>query len=163
MLDALLPVLTPLVAVGCGLIAGVFFAFSAFIMAALARLPPAHGVAAMQSINVVVLNPVFLGVFLGTAIGCVLLAVAAALAWDRPGAALLLGGGLAYLLGTVFVTMRCNVPRNEALARVDPAGPAAAALWREYLRGWTRWNHVRTIAAGLALASLMLALRRLAG
>lgn len=162
MIDALL-VVTPIVAVGCGLIAGVFFAFSAFVMAALARLPAAHGVAAMQSINVVVLNPVFLGVFLGTAAGCALLAVAGALAWGRPGAALLLAGGLAYLLGTVLVTGRCNVPCNAALARVDPAGPDAAALWQEYVRSWTRWNHVRTIAAGLAMTALMLALRRLDG
>jgi uncharacterized membrane protein len=34
-------------ALGCGLIAGVFFAFSSFVMRALARLPPARGVAAM--------------------------------------------------------------------------------------------------------------------
>src|SRR3954453_3000242 len=58
-------------ALGCGLIAGVFFAFSTFVMKALARLPADEGMAAMQSINVVVLNPMFLGVFLGTAALCV--------------------------------------------------------------------------------------------
>jgi len=44
-------ILTLVSALGCGLIAGVFFAFSAFVMKALARLPPAQGIAAMQSIN----------------------------------------------------------------------------------------------------------------
>ena len=53
-------------AVGSGLIGGVFFAFSTFIMQALARMPAAQGIAAMQHINVTVLNPWFLGVFMGT-------------------------------------------------------------------------------------------------
>lgn len=44
-------VLKLLAALGCGLIAGVFFAFSTFVMSALARLQPAQGIAAMQSIN----------------------------------------------------------------------------------------------------------------
>jgi uncharacterized membrane protein len=63
-LDALLFALTLFAALGCGLIAGVFFAFSAFVMKALGRLPPAEGIAAMQSINIAVINPVFLTAFL---------------------------------------------------------------------------------------------------
>ncbi|WP_010496926.1 hypothetical protein [Paenibacillus elgii] len=46
-------------ALGSGLIAGLFFAFSTFVMSALARLPAEQGIAAMQSINVTVLNPLF--------------------------------------------------------------------------------------------------------
>jgi len=80
-------------AIGSGLIAGVFFAFSSFVMPALRRLPAAQGVAAMQSINIMVLNPMFLGVFLGTAIGCLLLVVIALLNWHKPGATCLGAGG----------------------------------------------------------------------
>ena len=47
---------------GSGVVGGVFFAFSSFVMAALARRPAHEGIAAMQSINVVVLNRSFLGV-----------------------------------------------------------------------------------------------------
>ena len=43
-------------ALGGGLMAGLFFAFSNSVMGALARLPAAQGVAAMNSINVVILN-----------------------------------------------------------------------------------------------------------
>ena len=32
-------------AIGCGLVAGIFFAFSSFVMAALGRLPSDHGIA----------------------------------------------------------------------------------------------------------------------
>jgi uncharacterized membrane protein len=44
---------------GSALIGGIFFAFSSFVMKALARVPSPEGIAAMQSINVVVLNPSF--------------------------------------------------------------------------------------------------------
>jgi uncharacterized membrane protein len=57
--------LTFVAAVGSGLVAGIFFAFSNFVMKALARVPPAQGIAAMQSINVVVLNRWFFAVFFG--------------------------------------------------------------------------------------------------
>jgi uncharacterized membrane protein len=40
-------------ALGCGLVAGVFFAFSTFVMNALTRLAPKEGIAAMQSIRLV--------------------------------------------------------------------------------------------------------------
>src|SRR6266540_3612102 len=108
--------LTLLSAIGCGLIGGVFFAFSTFVMKALAALSPPQGIAAMKSINTAVLNPMFLGLFLGTAVGCVILGVSSLLTWQKPGAPLLLTGGTLYLLGTFVVTMVCNVPRNDALA-----------------------------------------------
>ena len=53
---------------GTALIGGVFFAFSSFVMKALARVPSPEGIAAMQSINVTVLNASFLGAFMGTAV-----------------------------------------------------------------------------------------------
>lgn len=156
--DDLLFVLTLLSALGCGLIAGVFFAFSTFVMKALARLPPAQGIAAMQSINVAVINPWFMAAFLGTAGACAVLAVSSLLAWQEPGAAYRLAGSLLYLAGTLLVTLACNVPRNDALAAVDPASPESARLWTGYVASWTAWNHVRTAAALLGAAALTLAL-----
>lgn len=50
-MHGLLYPLTVITAVGRGLAAGVFFAFSTFVMKALTRLRPAHAVAAMQEIN----------------------------------------------------------------------------------------------------------------
>ena len=116
-------------ALGAGLIAGTFFAFSNFVMAALARLPPAQGIAAMQAINLVVLNRAFLGVLFGTAVACAILALAALLRWEAPEAAWSLIGSLLYLLGTLTVTIAGNVPLNRSLAAVAPADPAAAPIW----------------------------------
>jgi uncharacterized membrane protein len=157
--DGLLFALTLFAALGCGLIAGVFFAFSAFVMKAFARLPPGEGMAAMQAVNVAVLNPLFLSVFLGTAAASVVAIVFSWLRWHEAGAVYLLAGGLLYLAGTFLVTTVFNVPRNNALAAVAPTDPNGASLWGSYLASWTAWNHVRTIAALAAAAAFTLALR----
>jgi len=154
MIDELLFTLTFITALGCGLVAGVFYAFSTFGMKALARLPAAQGITAMQSMNVVVINPWFMGAFFGTAAACVLVVVFSLLRWNEAGAVYLLSGGLAYLIGAILVTMVFNVPRNDALASVDPASAAGARLWDGYVTSWTAWNHVRT-AAALAAAVLL--------
>ena len=145
-------------AVGCGLIAGVFFAFSTFVMSALARLQASHGIAAMQSINITAINPLFMTVLFGTAAACIFLAVSSLLKWHQPGAAYLLLGSLLYLIGTVGVTIMFNVPLNEALAKVEPSSSEGASLWASYLTNWTNWNHIRATAALAAAASLTIAL-----
>ena len=153
--DTWLIALTFLTALGCALVAGIFLAFSSFVMGALARINPPAGIAAMQSINVVVLNPGFLGLFMGTALACAVLFVYALMHWQSPAALCLAAGSLCYVLGTFGVTMVFNVPRNNALARLDPSAAEAAGFWRGYVSGWTMWNHVRTLAA-LAAAVLLL-------
>jgi uncharacterized membrane protein len=159
-LDLFLSSLALVAGLACGLVAGVFFAFSTFVMKALARIAPSEGIAAMQSINVVVLNAWFLSLFLGTAALCVVALVVSLLRWNESGIAWMLAGGLLYLAGTVLVTVACNVPRNEALAKVAPSEPAAANFWARYVAGWTAWNHVRTAAALAAAACFGAALAR---
>ncbi len=132
---------------GCGLIAGVFFAFSTFVMKALSRLSPREGITAMQSINITVLNPLFLGVFLGTAVACILLLAWSLFRWHQTGSGYLLAGSTLYLLGSLMVTGIFNVPKNEALAKVDALDANSEILWSNYVAKWTTWNHVRTIAS----------------
>jgi uncharacterized membrane protein len=156
--DGLLCILTFVTALGCGLIAGLFFAFSVAVMQALGRLPPAGGIAAMQSINSTILNPLFLSVFLGTAAGCALVMIIALARWHSPGSVYSLVGGTLYLVGSLLVTVVCNVPKNEALAAVAPADPDGANLWAGYLTSWTTWNHVRTVASLAAASSLIIGL-----
>lgn len=145
-------------AVCAGTIGGVFFAFSAFVMQALEALPAAHGMAAMQRINVTVITPLFLGVFIGTA---PLLGVTAWMAHGaEPSAAFrwLVGSSLVYLVGSVGVTMVFNVPRNDRLARLDPDSPTDQDDWTVYVREWTVWNHVRCVASLLAAAGAAVAI-----
>lgn len=157
-IDVLLFGLTLFAALGCGLMAGVFFAFSAFVMKALSRLPPAEGIAAMQSINIAVINPVFLSAFLGTAAACVLAIISSILRWHDPSSVYLLAGSLLYLVGSFLVTVAFNIPRNDALALLAPTDPDSADRWAGYLTSWTAWNHVRTVAALAAAALFAIAL-----
>jgi uncharacterized membrane protein len=144
---------------GCGLIAGVFFAFSTFVMSALAQRPNAEGIAAMQAINITVINPLFMGVFLGTALACIFLLISSLSKWHQPGTIYLLVGSLLYLVGTVGVTIAFNVPLNDALAKVEPGSTDGASLWATYLTNWTLWNHARTVAAIASSVMFIISLR----
>jgi len=117
------------------------------------------GIAAMQSINVVVINPWFMGAFLGTAVICVLLAGTALFHWQRPASPYLLAGSMFYVLGSLLVTMRFNVPRNNALAIVDAAanGPT---VWAQFVAEWSVWNHVRSIASLLAASAFTIGITK---
>lgn len=157
-MDQLLPVLSITALLGSALVAGVFFTFSSFVMKALARLPAAEGIAAMQSINIVVINRSFLGVFIGTAVISLAMAVVAILDWGHPAALFHLGGAGLYLIGTFLVTGVRNVPLNDELAALTPDQDEARDTWDRYVRQWTIWNHVRTIAALVAALSYCLGL-----
>lgn len=132
---------------GAAVVGGIFFAFSNFVMQALNRLSAAEGIAAMQSINVVVLNRWFLGVFMGTAALCLLLAGIAVTRWQEPAAPWLLGGAVLYVVGTLIVTIAGNVPLNERLAGLDRDEPESAVFWKHYFDRWTRLNSGRALAA----------------
>ncbi len=149
----LMDILTFVAVLGSGVVAGIFFAFSTFVMRALGQLPANQGIAAMKAINVTVLNPWFFLAFFGTGAVCLpvaFLALGSAAGTHR---AYLLAGCALYLLGCLLVTVACNVPLNDRLASTEPDSSGAEALWANYLSHWTRWNHVRT-AASLAAAAL---------
>ncbi|WP_219907601.1 DUF1772 domain-containing protein [Aphanothece hegewaldii] len=112
----------------------------------------------MQSINITVINPLFMGVLLGTAAVCIFLAIFSLSRWHQPDAVYLLVGSLLYLIGTIGVTIVCNVPLNDALATVEPSSTNGANLWVSYLKNWTFWNHIRTITALAAATSFTIAL-----
>lgn len=149
-LSIALTVLVIATALGAATVGGVFFAFSTFVMRALGERPPAEGKAAMVAVNRVILGSAFMPVFFGTAVLALALAIYGGVV--RSGASgWLLSGALAYLAGSIWVTIAFNVPRNVALGRAD--GADEEAVWKDYLVRWTRWNHVRTIAC---LASAVL-------
>jgi uncharacterized membrane protein len=150
-----------LAAVGSGLMSGLLFAFSNFVMTALSQQSPDSAVRTMQAINISILNPLFLVVFLATAVASLALAAAAVRGRARPAAPWLIAGAALYLLGTVGVTMAFNVPLNDRLAVLDAASVETARFWLIYLSQWMQWNHVRTIAAIMATASFIVATRQL--
>lgn len=149
-MSTLLTIATVVAIVCSALIGGIFFAFSNFIMKALERVPSAEGIRAMQTINVTVLNPGFLGVFMGTAVVGLILAIAAIAGWGSAHSPYLLGGGVAYIGGTWLVTGIGNVPLNNKLAVVKPDDAESAEVWEQYVQNWVRLNTQRAGAALLA-------------
>jgi uncharacterized membrane protein len=151
--------LTFATALGCGLSAGVFFAFSSFVMPALDRLAPAQSIRAMNSVNKLAVTPVFMTALFGTALACAVLGVWAVTSWGERPAAFALAGCALFLAGAIVVTIAANVPLNDALMKVDPEATDAATRWSTYLSDWTPWNHVRAVTAIAASGLLIAALR----
>jgi len=143
-----------LAALFCGLMAGFFFAFSFLVMRALEVQPGVAGMPVMQTINVVVFNPVFGLAFSATPAFCVFAMNTALVHRREPAANYALAGGALYLAGTLYVTAFGNVPLNDALAAVPATSSGAAEMWATYLREWVPWNHLRTGAAFLAAGLL---------
>src|SRR6185369_318618 len=99
-------------AIGCGLLAGLYFAFSAFIMTALGRIAQTSGIMAMNAINVVIVQSLFMPLFIGTTLSSLALAVAAIIRWGEAGASAMLVGGILYVVGMFLCTAVINVPLN---------------------------------------------------
>ncbi|MBG0568596.1 anthrone oxygenase family protein [Actinoplanes aureus] len=147
-------VLAAATTIGSGLLAGVFFAFSAFVMSGLRRLPEASGAAAMRSINVTAQRPPLMIALFGVSALCVVMIVRALATWSRPGAAWLLVGAILTIVGAFGVTAAINVPLNN---RLD----AGTVTWSQFLAGWDPANHARTILCLVGCAVLLVgALRR---
>lgn len=141
-------------AVGCGLMAGLLFAFSNFVMRALLQQPPESGIRTMQAVNSLIQNPTFFVLFFGTTTAALFLSVTSALHLSQNGSTLLLLGSLLYLLGTFGVTVVFNVPLNNALAGHAASTSDAAQFWQSYVAQWLKWNHVRTVTSVSAAAML---------
>lgn len=159
-MNQLLYSLTFASALGSGLLAGVFFAFSAFVMVAFARLSADQGISAMQSINTTIVQSLFILVFMGTTLLSIILGIASFIRFGTAGSAYMLSGSLLIFVGVFLVTLVCNVPLNNTLASVIPGSLEGARVWKEYQAGWIPWNHVRTIASIAALVCFIIALRK---
>ena len=153
------PILAFLAILTAALNAGLFFIFSVCIMAALARLSPAEGAAAMNAINVVIQNPLFFAAFFGAALLSLVLAV---LGFLQGGAGGLMAaiGGIVFLVSVIGVTVVVNVPLNDALAAAPAGSAEQTALWQRYLDVWTVWNHVRTFGSLASVGLFALAFRQ---
>jgi uncharacterized membrane protein len=141
-------VLTAAAIVGSGLLAGVFFAFSAFVMSGLRRLPDPDGAAAMRSMNVTAQRPPLMIALLSVSILCVVIIVRAVATWPRPGAAWLLAGAILTIAGALGVTAAINVPLNN---RLD----AGTVTWSQFLAAWDPANHARTVLCLAGCAVLL--------
>jgi uncharacterized membrane protein len=154
--DSILPYIVIAAIVGAGVVTGLLFAFSNFMMRALAELQPDHGMFAMQQINEKIINPLFLFFFLGTPLLCLMIAGYCLLHLNDTHSVLLLFGSIGYIIGPFGITVRCNVPLNDKLAAIQPT--EGADLWSHYQVNWQRCNHIRTYIGLVSIILLCLGL-----
>lgn len=141
------------------LVAGVFLAFSDFIMRSLAITAGTGGVEAMQAINREVFRWIFMTLFLGMAAGSVAAAGYAWFAVDGVEGLLIIAAAFVYLVGCFGVTVFFNVPMNEALAGMSSPSEATREYWlRTYAPRWTFWNSIRTGASAISAWLLLMGL-----
>ena len=139
-------------ALGAGLMAGVYFAFSGFIMRAFDQLGPERATDAMNAINDVILRSWFMALFFGSTLLYAVLAVVALVDADLAGRWWLFAAGVAYVVGMFVCTAAFNVPLNNRLAADQPDSAARDQMWQLYYRTWTRWNSLRAVCSLLAMA-----------
>jgi uncharacterized membrane protein len=139
-----------------GLMGGVLFGFSTFVMPALNRLPASEAVAAMQSINKTA--PGALGLpLMVSGVGSAVVGAWVLTRGDVSGSAkaLIVAGAAAGVLA-LGVTAAYHIPRNNQLDTVAAASTEAGPAWELYCPGWVSMNHVRTalslVSAGLVIA-----------
>lgn len=134
-------------ALSSGLMAGVYFAFSGFIMQAFGKINTVQSIAAMNAINKTILRSLFMPLFFGSALVSVFLIIIALAQWGETGVELTLMAGAVYFVGMFVCTVLFNVPLNNSLARLDPSSVNAHHVWSHYSKTWTYWNHVRTVSS----------------
>ena len=150
--------LTLVAAVGAGLSAGVYLAFSTVVVPGLNTRTPREAIVAMNAINhAAPRNPLLLLVLLGTGLVCVVLLVVGVLQRDEPAGRWGLLGAVLYLL-SVLILIGYHVPHNERLMRVDPTTVDAGAVWARFCSPWMVWNHLRTLTASIGTVCLTIAL-----
>lgn len=132
-------------AVGCGVVAGVFFVFSTFVMQGLGRMAASEGMRAMQAISITAVRPALMGLMFGTAGLCVAAAVWSLMRWGQGGAVWAIGGAGLYLVGVIGMTIAFHVPRNDRLAGL---GSDSQAGWTTGRRtsgsGWPATTSARS-------------------
>ncbi|WP_129843186.1 anthrone oxygenase family protein [Streptomyces sp. RFCAC02] len=129
--------------VTAGLMAGTFFGFSVSVIPGLDAIAPEEAVRAMQSMNEKILNPLFLGAFVGVPVAAAGAGVLLLRAGHRAAAIAFLAAAAVYFFGALMPTGAINVPMNDVLAAATPSADA----WADFSARWARWNAVRTAAS----------------
>ncbi len=154
-MDLLVNLLIWFAALSAGIMAGVYFTFSVFVMRSLAELGDEAGAQAMQSINRVILRSAFLPLFFASTLACAALVVLGLIGMAGPQGWAVIAGSAVYVIGMFVVTVIGNVPLNNRLDAADPASAEGKAMWATYLARWTPLNHIRTLACTAAMGLLI--------
>jgi uncharacterized membrane protein len=136
-----------------GLLAGVYYSYSVSVMPALAAFDDRTFVDVMNKLNVVIVNPAFMLVFLGSVGFSALAGVCYRKSDNRP-LLICIAIGLALNVASLIITSAVNVPLNSQLATAGSTATDVAGLRRQFEAPWITWNLVRALANTAATAIL---------
>lgn len=135
---------------------GVFFGYATSVNGALGRLKDRDYIRAMQHINVVIQNPLFLSAFMLPLAFLPFITFAYGGDFGSPKFTLFAVAAIFYTLGMFGITMVGNVPLNDRLARVDIHHASDKELTRVrdwYENPWNRLHAIRTIAGIISIVT----------
>lgn len=141
--------------ISVGLMAGLFYGWMVSVIPGLKGVGDRNYIETMQSINMKIVNPAFVVVFMGTPLVLAASAIAEWRAGNERRATVLAAATIAYVVGVLGVTAGGNIPLNNALDAfdIDAATDAAARDRRTSYEGpWNRWHNVRTAVNVVAFA-----------
>ncbi|MEE9337584.1 MAG: anthrone oxygenase family protein [Methylococcaceae bacterium] len=142
-----------------GLMAGIFFTWTNAVTPGIGKLKDLEYLSALQSMNRVILNPIFYIVFI-----CPILALPLATVLNYNSASslvftLLLIASAIYLLGVFIITVAGNIPLNRVLDKTNLDNfnlEDAENLRNEIETKWNNFNLIRTITSSTSFILLIL-------
>lgn len=155
-MDFLIVLLMQVIILSYAIVAGVFIAFSDFIMRSLSRASGVAGIEVMQQINREVFRWLFMVLFIGLAPLSIGVALYGVFSIEGIRGHTMAAAGLVYLIGCFAVTIVFNVPLNDRLDKLSTSDAPTETFWRQtYLPQWTRWNTVRSTACVVSAMLLL--------
>lgn len=147
------------------LVAGFVFAFAVVVMPGIARLSDIRFLRTFKALDRVIQDnqPVFIIVWLGSAVAVVASAVIGFWQLGFTERLLTIAAATIYLIGVQIPTAAINVPLNNRLQAQDlesMSDPELAKARKEFEAPWLLWNWIRTFFATFTILLLLIVLLR---
>jgi uncharacterized membrane protein len=139
--------------------AGIFFTWSNAVKPGIGKLNDIDYLSALQSMNRVILNSLFLIVFIGTIISVALVPVFHFHFYPKNIFWLLILIVIIYLVGVFSVTVFGNIPLNEILDKrnLSVMNPNDLSLLRDSIENrWNNFNLIRSISSAVSFLLLII-------
>ena len=140
-----------------GLIAGLFYAYSCSVNPGIKLLSNSEYLKAMQSINAAIQNPAFFISFMGLLLTFPFITFQYHSA-NTNSLYLLWIAMILYFIGVFGVTIFCNVPLNEQLAKFNIQAATSAeilAMRQAFENPWNTFHTIRTVASVISFALMI--------
>jgi uncharacterized membrane protein len=142
-----------------GLMAGIFFTWSNAIKPGIGKLNDLEYLRALQSMNRVILNKAFMGIFLGSIIAVALVPVFHFKLFPNNIFWIFVLALVTYWIGVFGTTAFGNIPLNEILDKVnlEPLNLEEITALRTRIEvKWNNLNLIRSISSGITFALLII-------